>query len=78
MQSSQRIDLVAVQGPSTTNMFTGTLRLVIKPKLLFPGQDRALQGPAEPKKRPLADAGQCAGGIQHCYIVVTRTWYDTK
>ena len=57
MQSAQRIDLVAVQGPSTTNTFTSTLRLAMKPKLLFPGQDRAQQGPPEPKKRPLADLG---------------------
>ena len=56
MKSAQRIDLVAVQGPSTTNVFAGALRLAIQPNLLSPGQNRLVQGSAE-AKRPLADSG---------------------
>ena len=57
MQSAQRIDPVAAQGPSTTNTLSGTLIPAIQPKLLFLGENRAQQGRAEPKKRPLADLG---------------------
>ena len=59
----QRIDLVAAKGPSTTNMFTGTLKLTMQQKLLYCFRVKVVRGPrsAKPKKRPLTRSGDLRG-----------------